>query len=80
MIPSWIEEEYTRRRHGVNRALTQSQHDRVNARYPGATLEYCCLCGQPTGKAGPGEDSLYDHRDGPYCAECFWREQEARHG
>lgn len=35
--------------------------------------EYCCDCGEPTGKAGRGDGSLYVYEDGsgPYCDECF---------
>ena len=41
-------------------------------------LEYCCECGYPTGRAGKGEDSLYDSDDnGPYCWECWpFKEEE----
>ena len=53
----WIDEEYQNRLLGRNRALLQSQHNAVNARYPGTTLEYCCDCGEPTGNAGKDEDS-----------------------
>ena len=37
------------------------------------TVELCCECGEPTGKAGRGEDSLYCEacEAGPYCEECF---------
>jgi hypothetical protein len=36
-------------------------------------LEMCCKCGDSTGRAGKGEDSLYcDGCDtGPYCPECW---------
>ena len=35
-------------------------------------LEYCIACGEPTGRAGRGDDSLYhDNGSGPYCLECF---------
>jgi hypothetical protein len=36
-------------------------------------LEECVKCGDPTGKAGPGDGSLYCERDdkGPYCDECY---------
>ena len=49
-----------------------SQHAEVNARYPGCTLEYCGVCGEPTGNAGRGEDSNYcDRCDvGPFCWQC----------
>lgn len=38
-----------------------------------SSLEYCCECEQPTGRAGEGEDSLYDAvtGEGPYCEECY---------
>lgn len=38
-----------------------------------ARLEYCFKCGEPTGRAGRGEDSLYDDDDdsGPYCETCW---------
>ena len=68
----WIDKEYQDRREGRNRPLLQSDHKTVNARYPGCTLEHCCDCGQPTGRAGKGEDSLYtENDDGPFCWECF---------
>ena len=68
----WIEEERTRRERGETRPLLQSQHAEVNGRHPGCTLEYCCDCGDATGRAGRGDDSLYtDDGEGPYCAECW---------
>lgn len=37
-------------------------------------LEYCCICDEPTGRAGKAEDSLYLETDeGPFCLEC-WEE------
>jgi hypothetical protein len=34
--------------------------------------EYCFLCGEPTGRAGKGDDSIYCVRgDGPFCEECW---------
>ncbi len=35
--------------------------------------EECCVCDEPAGHAGRGEDSLYcDHCGaGPFCEECF---------
>jgi len=72
VIMDWIDEERKRRQRGINRPLLQSQHAEVNARYPGCTLEYCCECGEATGRAGRGEDSLFtDDGEGPYCAECW---------
>ena len=76
----WIDEEKERRDQGVNRPLTQSDHATVNARYPGCTLEYCCECGQPTGGAGRGEDSLYIGDDGPYCSACHETAQAEKEG
>ena len=36
------------------------------------SIEYCCECDEPTGKAGKGEDSLYtDDDNGPFCSECY---------
>ena len=67
----WIDREFADRRAGRTRPLLYSEHEAVNARYPGCTLEYCVECGQPTGRAGRHDDSLYVDDDGPYCAECF---------
>jgi len=68
----WIDEEKHRRDNGIHRALSQSQHAAVNARYNGCTLEYCCECGEPTGRAGAHDDSLYlDDGAGPFCEECY---------
>lgn len=36
-------------------------------------IEYCDECGEPTGKAGIGEDSLYTNAAGPFCEECWDR-------
>ena len=74
MATDWVDEEYTRRRSGTTRPLLQSQHWEVNARYPGCTLEYCCECDQPTGRAGRADDSLFTEDDeGPFCGAC-WEE------
>lgn len=37
------------------------------------TYELCFLCGNATGRAGRGADSIYDDADdtGPYCPECW---------
>lgn len=73
-MTDWIDQEYKRRRNAIITPLLPSQHEAVNARYPGTTLEYCFACGEPTGRAGKGEDSLYDDNDeGPYCWECWER-------
>ena len=66
----WIDDEYFARSQGRTRALTQAQHEAVNGRSPGATLEYCERCGEATGPAGAGEDSIFDDDGGPYCDEC----------
>ena len=42
-----------------------------------SSLEYCDECGEPTGCAGRGEDSIYcDECDkGPFCPDC-WKDHE----
>lgn len=67
----WIDRERERRLAGLTRPLSQAAHAAVNARHPGTTLEYCCECEEPTGRAGRDEDSLYDGEDGPYCQPCY---------
>lgn len=60
-----------RREMGIAHALSQDHHARINARFPGLTREHCFLCDQETGRAGRGEDSMFDDNDdGPYCEEC----------
>lgn len=35
-------------------------------------IEYCFCCGEPTGKAGPGDGSIYcECGAGPLCEECW---------
>ena len=71
-MSDWIDDEHRRRAGGRIRPLLPSQHDAVNARYPGCTDEHCCACGQATGNAGIGDGSLYaDDGEGPYCWECY---------
>jgi len=73
----WIDQEHTRRAAGHLKSLLQSEHAAVNARHPGCTLEYCCACGEPTGRAGRGDDSLYtDEGEGPYCSDCWDLEKQ----
>ena len=39
-----------------------------------SSIEYCCNCEEPTGRAGIAEDSLYvSAGDGPFCETC-WEE------
>jgi len=71
MSIDWIDKEKQCWDDGINRALTQDQHVVVNARYPGATLEYCCQCGEATGRAGRGDDSLFTEDLGPFCLVCW---------
>ena len=65
------------RDNGINKPLLQSDHWAVNARFPGTTLEYCCECDNPTGRAGRGEDSIFAEfiiggdEIGPLCWECY---------
>jgi hypothetical protein len=36
------------------------------------SIERCFICGDPTGKAGRDEDSLFSTSgDGPFCEQCF---------
>jgi len=34
--------------------------------------EYCSKCGDPTGRAGNYEDSLFIDEEGPLCDDCYW--------
>ena len=53
------------------KARSQAEHQHINAdSYPG-TREICINCGDPTGKAGKGDDSLYLYDEGPYCQDCY---------
>lgn len=50
------------------KVFSQDNHPRV---------ETCEYCGEETGKAGPGEDSIYDNDgNGPYCEECYHKAQD----
>ena len=78
MPSDWIDDEAQRRANGENRPLTQAQHDEMNTRYPGATLEYCFECGQPTGRAGKAADSRFkDDGRGPFCYPCYHEAEDA---
>ena len=39
------------------------------------TYEYCCKCDCKTGRAGAAEDSLYTEHDGPFCENCFLKQE-----
>lgn len=53
-------------------ALGQDTHRTINARHYPGTRELCVSCGEPTGRAGKGEDSLYaDDDEGPFCENCY---------
>jgi hypothetical protein len=68
----WIDDVKAERDAGIHRPLNQSQHEAVNARYPDTTIERCCVCDEPTGRAGRGDDSLYaEDGSGPYCEPCW---------
>lgn len=47
------------------------------------TLERCCICDEPTSKAGRGDDSLYTEADGkeigPCCSACLDDVQHEKH-
>lgn len=73
----WMDQEKQRRDQGVTRPLTQSQHEAINAVYPGLTLERCADCDEPTGRCE--EDDMYcpDCDAGPLCGGCYqWHMQE----
>lgn len=39
--------------------------------------EVCFICSAATGRAGKGDDSLYDDDDeGPYCEDCWYELKE----
>ena len=43
----------------MKKTYTQKEHRKINRhQYPG-TRELCCICDDPTGRAGKGEDSIY---------------------
>ena len=65
----WIDMVKKERDNGINRALDQSQHESVNARYPGLTLQTCDLCGDETGRCE--EDELDDEEGNIYCENCY---------
>jgi len=77
-MSDWIDNIKQQRDEGINQPLTQSDHAAVNSRYPGCTLEHCCVCGCPTGGAGKGEDSLYTDDSGPYCPGCYAKAEEVK--
>jgi len=55
------------------RAEYFTEHDIPN---PGCTLEYCSECGEPTGRAGRADDSIFieaidgSKEYGPLCTDC----------
>ena len=54
-------------------ALTQAEHDQINAQAYLGTREMCPVCDEPTGNAGKGDGSLYcpDCDKGPFCWACY---------
>ena len=69
---NWIDKIKEERDSGYKRALSQTEHAKINACYPDCTIEFCCECDEPTGNAGRYEDSNYtEDGDGPFCWECF---------
>ena len=55
-------------RPGVRRALSQDEHERINAEeYPG-TRQLCFSCGGATGRTV--EDAILDQEGNPLCEEC----------
>ena len=74
----WVDMQFQRRKadstDGYYPSITQQQHADINARYPGATLEYCVKCDTPTGRAGRHDDSLFIGDEGPFCEGCHENE------
>ena len=74
MTMDWIDEEKHRRDQGLKRPLSQWQHEAVNARHSGTTMQHCFRCGSATGRCE--EDAIYgESEEGPYCEDC-WNETE----
>ncbi len=71
-MPDWIDEEAARRAQGIKRALSQSAHAAVNARYPGCTLQHCANCGEATGRCE--DDAIWNAEGEPICEECHRKE------
>lgn len=72
-MTSWIDDRNRERRRemGIAGALSQDHHAAINRKHPGLTCEHCWICDEETGRAGRGEDSIYDRDDeGPYCWDC----------
>ena len=80
----WIDKIEQERKCNIRSPLLQSEHETVNTRYPGCTLEYCSECGEPTGRAGRGDDSIFaeaingSKEYGPLCTNC--RDDLEAHG
>ena len=72
----WIDRIKQERDVGTNRSLLQSQHEAVNARYPGLTLQRCTECDEPTGRC---EDDTITCScgAGPLCPQCLRDNHEA---
>ncbi len=68
---AFAERIHQERARGRHRPLLQSEHRVVNAHFPGLTDEKCFICGEATGRAGKGDDSLYIEDEGPYCVPCW---------
>ena len=61
---------------GKKRALSQSEHERWNARnYPG-TRQICVWCDRPTERCE--DDAIYlESGKGPLCTECYLSSDES---
>jgi hypothetical protein len=80
MTRDWIDDIKEERSRGINRPLLTGQHEAVNHRYLGLTVETCCECGKATGRAGTADDSLFCGQcdGGPFCLDC-WYEHPCEH-
>jgi len=70
-----IERQPTRAAFEAHRGCCGTEHDPQQGKLHGE-CEYCFVCGEPTGRAGRADDSLYIGDQGPYCEECYANAKE----
>ncbi len=60
----------------MSKALSQADHERINAREYPRTRQICTECGEPTERCE--DDSLYlDDGKGPLCPNCYRQIEES---
>ena len=62
---------------GYRHAISQSDHERWNARHYPGTRQLCSRCEIPTGRCE--EDTLSIEDDGPLCESC-WTDAQLKEG